>query len=184
MATLSQLKYQLKLVDDPADASIQADLDNELNRYLAAAIRQCEHDTSRIFSQKNLTKELQAWSDPIVIAAAPFVSLVSIEYKHLVGSVLTTSALDSAAFVFIKKSYGANLVLRSGFELPELAKDAADPVVITFTAGYSTPPEDMDSWVLMRAAALYINRETDNNLSSDPVPFADGLLDSTRRFTL
>jgi len=60
-----------------------------------------------------------------------------------------------------------------------------DSVAVTYVAGYDglDIPHELRTWILLRAAAMYDNREeivVDNRVAIDPLPFASQFLDTYR----
>lgn len=182
MTTVAKLKFQLRITDDPADAAIQEQLDAELQTKLNAAFQQAEHKTGKVIKNAAFTEKFIDWSNKFLILKAPFTGVTSITYIALDGS---TGTLDQALYEYIAHEHFAEIVIKEDLRnLPDLKIDALRPVAVNFTAGYNVIPAPIETWILMRAAAMDLHRETDNNVGSVEVDFADSLLDSFRRYVI
>jgi uncharacterized phiE125 gp8 family phage protein len=158
--TLALFKQHLKW--DATDTTEDA----LMTVYLASAIKQAEAYTRRSIDAATWETYLNSFYD-FTFDVAPINAITSVKYYNDVN-VLTT--LDSTEYTFINN--GADAYARLEFEsgLPELY-DRHEPVIVEFTAGYSTYPSDLVATILQYAADLFETRTNDVAGSMDHVTF-------------
>ena len=87
----------------------------------------------------------------------PMVSVTSLKYYDNLNSLVT---VDSSKY--IAEDSGSNnafVAMKDGFSSPTLTKSRVAPVIVTFTAGYTTLPKPLHQAILMLVAHYYDTRE-------------------------
>ncbi|MEO5331322.1 MAG: head-tail connector protein [Magnetococcus sp. YQC-5] len=115
----------------------------------------------------------------ILIPKAPVQSILSIQYADQSGQLQQISGTNY-------RLVGGDLpkiVPVPGFFWPSTEPRNYEAVTIEFVAGYadeSQVPPTIKTWILMRAASMYAQREGDAKNALNQVSFLDSLLDSHR----
>jgi len=121
----------------------------------------------------------------IILPYAPLISVDSITYVDTDGA---TQTLSSSLYKVDNISEPARIMPAYGTTWPA-TRNEINAVQITLTAGWSNAasvPQPIKSWMLLRIAAMYENRESDMMLtrgSVDSMPFVDQLLAPYRVIT-
>lgn len=176
--TLAQVRKQCVLEDDFTDD------DALLSLYIKAATARGEHLTRRQFVAATYDLTVNSWAstERINLPRPPAQSIVSITAIAVDGGEKT---IDADEFNLIQTS------LISHVEPVEKWPEAAR-IVIRFVTGWpitgdseegytATTPADVQSWILIRVAGLYENREPviiGQTVNELPADFVDGLLDA------
>ncbi len=107
-----------------------------LNRLVERAIGYVEHRLRRQLLTATFKAYLSGWSDRIKIDdKLPITSIDGIQYYDTDGDMQTLAA-DRYVTDIISANYPAVIVPVTDVVLPELKADRANPIVISFTAGY------------------------------------------------
>jgi uncharacterized phiE125 gp8 family phage protein len=125
---------------DAAKAHLRIDSNNTdsdalVTRLIKAETRRYEDFTGRIMSATDFRMTLQAWSDPLIIPAAPVRSVTAVKYSDADHDLQT---VDPSNWTFVSTSSGGEIWFESGFSLPTLST-RPDPVWVEFQAGYDDP---------------------------------------------
>ena len=141
--------------------------DDLMGTYLKSAIKQAEAYTRRVIDVATWETFLDSFYD-FDFDIAPVSAITSVKYYNS-SNVLTPLVADTD-YTFINK--GADSYARLEFEsgLPELY-DRHEPVIIEYTAGYATYPDDLVGPILQYAADLFENRTNDVAGGLDQVTF-------------
>lgn len=175
MITVAQFKTHARIEDDPLDSAIQDDLDADIQLKIDAAKTQAELATGQTFEQRNRVMSFDAWADCFPLVGPPVQSIVSVEYLDESMDVVPVAGSSYTLFQRHKSAY---VIFAGSFDRPALGA-LRGAIEITYTAGYAANemPAPVRAWVLMRAAAMYETRESDNDRPAAPVDFVDSLLD-------
>ncbi|MBF0583302.1 MAG: phage head-tail connector protein [Magnetococcales bacterium] len=110
----------------------------------------------------------------IVLPVAPVQSITRIQYADPDGMVQTISSSDYLLLV----GEPARIVPRIGLAWPAAATPIG-MIQIEFEAGYASEwdiPAPLKTWILMRTASMYAQREGDSRFDIKKVSFLDDLL--------
>ncbi|HYF69091.1 MAG TPA: hypothetical protein VD884_13200 [Ohtaekwangia sp.] len=140
--------------------------DDLMGLYLTSAIKQAETYTRRAIDVATWETFLDSFYD-FDFDVAPVSAITSVKYYND-ANVLTT--LDPLNYTFINKGPDAYARLEFESGLPALY-DRHEPVVIEYTAGYVTYPNDLVGPILQYAADLFENRTNDVAGGLDQVTF-------------
>lgn len=114
----------------------------------------------------------------IILQYAPLISVDSITYVNSDGA---TQTLATSLYKVDNISEPARIMPAYGTTWPA-TRNEINAVQITLTAGWenaSSVPQPIKSWMLLRIAAMYENRESDTVIDRgvmDSLPFVDQLL--------
>lgn len=169
VVSLADAKVHLR-VDHSSD-------DDLITALISAAREECEHLLERSIGQQTLSLSLDAFpADGIELPRPPVTSIVSIEYVDADG---VTQALAGASYYLDDEQEPSWVVPAYGVDWPD-TRNEANAVVVTYVAGYTTCPNAIRAWMLLRIGTLYRTREADSDRPALPSPFADRLLDRYR----
>lgn len=121
----------------------------------------------------------------ILIPLAPLISIDSIKYLDTAG---VQQTLSNSVYKIDSVSEPARVLPAFGQSWPTTRQEI-NAVEVTFTCGYTVNnpiPEGIKSWMKIRLATLYENREEVaimNRGKIEPLPYVDGLLDPFRVVT-
>jgi len=187
--TLADFKLHVRQTDSTEDVNLLL--------YLAAARRHAEAYTGRSFIQQGWRLVLDSFpgaslmgvpygrpyslpAHAIVLERGPVVTLTSIQYTAMDGTLQTMPASDyvadlSGPVARITPVFGKIWPI----PLPQIAA-----VQVNYTAGYGAAaldvPEGIRHWIMVRAATAVANREHMAHVTRgrlEPQPYLDGLLD-------
>jgi len=166
--TLAEAKLHLRVDGSDEDSLIAG--------YIAAAENLCRAKTQRAIAQCTFQLALDSFPDsPIELQFPPLVSVQSIKYYDLDGVLQTIDPVD---YFLDKVSEPCWVSPAYGLTWPE-TQDRINAVLVDYTAGYLTVPDDLKVWMLLAIGFLYQNRSTANIGSSvTEFKFADGMLDT------
>jgi uncharacterized phiE125 gp8 family phage protein len=166
--TLNEAKLHLRV-----DGS---DEDSLITTLIAAAENACSAKTQRAIAQKTFQLALDAFPDSsIELQFPPLVSVQTIKYYDTNG---VLQVVNSADYFLDKVSEPGWVSPAYGLVWPD-TQERINAVVVDYTAGYTTLPEDLRVWMLLAIGFLYQNRSTANIGSSvTDLKFADGMLDT------
>ncbi|MEM8494444.1 MAG: head-tail connector protein [Planctomycetota bacterium] len=132
--------------------------DTQIRAMITAARQLCEAYTGRAIIRARYKQRLAKFPScqPIVLDKPPLIAVESIEYVDTAGAVATVATAD-----YKVSTYGdpGRIVLAMGKSWPSVRSFAAEPVTVTFTAGYTDPPESIKHAVRLLVAHWYDNRE-------------------------
>lgn len=187
--TLAEVKTWAR-IDDTTDAAANTAADALLLSLITAAREEAENITRRAIMPQTL--ELTApsfplWGQGIELPRPPLVAVESVTFY---GAGNTSATMDEAAYVVLDASDAVppSLYPTPGGFWPD-AYRRPDAVAIRYTAGWPNAvavPENIKTWIKMRAATLWANRESivAGNVSASAVEmpgrFVAGLLDRWR----
>lgn len=93
----------------------------------------------------------------LVIPNPPLGSVSSLKYYDVNNSLVT---VDSSNYTVENQASGVSyLALNDGYSRPTVSKERVAPVLVTFTAGYSTLPMPLHQAILLLVAHYYDTRE-------------------------
>lgn len=150
-----------------------SDEDDIIQGYLTTARHAFEKNTNRVCASTTFRLDLYKFpSDPLYLPVAPVVSVSSFTYYD--GSTwqnYTDYQLDVA-----------RNRLWIGSSLPSPDPLTKPNVKITFVAGYTTLPKDIQTAILLYASHLYFNREATTGESLNETPLGFENLCATYRY--
>lgn len=134
--------------------------DNDITLSLDAAISWCQQYTNRQFIRAGYIVTLDDFPrGPIVLDAAPLVSITTLKYVNTAGT-LTTWA--SSNYTVDIASEPGRVFPAYGIDWPEIREPGA-AVQVQYVCGYGTAttdvPNDIRAAILTLTATLYRNRE-------------------------
>jgi len=186
--TVDDLKLHLGL------DSTFGSMDNWFNSNITAARKEAENRIGRAVMPQTFKLFLDNFSTSILLPVAPLSTAsgdVVITFLDSVSGDSTT--LGSSVYRVDSDSEPGRIILDYEQEWPEVYP-VRNAVQVQFVAGYklntavtpatNTCPEAIKTWLKMRVASLYENREAFNvrGVQSQPGQFVDGLLDSYKLF--
>ena len=176
--SLDEAKVHLRVDPDMAE-------DDALIRGLiATARRNCETQTGRSLVTQRWRLLFDAFPAAVVFERGPIQSVDTLNWLDMGGVAHTITNPGGPDYAL---SLGGPMPrMTPGFgriwpiPLPQIGS-----VWIDYTAGYgpqaSAVPESLRSWMLLRLATLYNNREeVATGISVTPMPYVDSLLDDER----
>jgi uncharacterized phiE125 gp8 family phage protein len=175
--TLAEAKLHLRVDITDDDALITS--------LITVARQYAEMVTQRQFLTASWRLVLDCFPPMIRLDKMPLVSVDSIKYTDLNG-VLQTMAITDYAVDTSAEPVRITPVFGKIWPIPVPQIGA---VQVNFTSGYGTAanvPEGIKSWMKVRIASLYNNREEVAILPRgkiEPLPWIDGLLDPYRVVT-
>jgi len=152
--SLSTVKAALR-IDYTAD-------DVELQRLIDAAVAWVENYCGFALSSATRTMYLTDWKDT-AYAVQPWTATISIAYNQPNGTGSTLGASD-----YYNDRSGPLTVLRFKEAVPD--KQAESLAVVTYTAGYSTEPNEVVQAVISLVGAWYNNPEANAPTQLSAVP--------------
>lgn len=169
--------------------------DNVINQLIKAMTEYAENLTNRAFVQRSLRLYLDQWPTDlewgakIELSQPPLVSVASVKYRDLNGT-LQTLAADQYD---VHSQYEPAIIVPAYLATWPSMRRTPDGVQVDYTAGYNPgSPQDaqgyMDvmpgsllTWIEARISTLFENRDqliVGALVNQIPRDFADGLLDS------
>ena len=165
--TIEPLSYQvvrdhLRVDDVPEEETL-------INLYNGAARQAWEMRTGHIISDtQTWTLTLDNWFGEVEIKKSPLIAISSIQYYDKADALQTLASTNYYTFL---AGHIGRIRMKAGITLPSLNEDRPGNVIITFTAGYSTPnnvPTDIKRALLLLIGHYYENRmETQMQFSAD-----------------
>lgn len=169
------------LVEAKAHMRVEHSADDTLiSSMIAAARGDAEHRLGRALINQTWERVEDAFSDTIELPYPPLASITSIKYIDGAGVEQTLAG----------GAYTADTDTEPGLVMPVYgtawpsARVQPNAVRVRYVAGYgadgTSVPAPIKSWILLRVAALYENRESvfvGQAMQAAPRDFADGLLD-------
>lgn len=152
--SVSQLKTHLRIDHN--------DEDDDLTALIVEAREKLESDMRRAFITQTWRMSLDGWPtlDEILLPRPPLQSVTSVVYKDSEGNSTTWS---SSAYIVDTDSEPGRIVLAYGETWPSLTLYPANPIQITFVAGYGDAADDVPGNVKRALKLLcghwYENRE-------------------------
>lgn len=175
--TVAPAEDPVALADATKWARITDTTDNAIvTALIKSATASAEQLTGRVFITQTWTLSLDTFADEIDLLQ-PLQSVTSITYVD------TNGATQTLATSIYKVDTVEGKVRRAYNQSWPSVRGQANAIVITFVAGYgvaSAVPESIKSWIKIRVATLYENREALGDGKSMPRDFVDGLLDPYR----
>lgn len=185
--SLEDLKTQIRL------ASTETDEDALLEGLITVARKAAENKTRRACLPQTWQLKLDDFADEMVLPRAPLSSAsTDVVITYLDAASGNSTTLPSTHYTVDADSEPGRVFLAYDSEWPDVYP-VPNAVTITFKAGYpvttsapttDTCPKAMETWIKMRAAALYEQRESHllagfggQAFQELPHSFYDGLLD-------
>lgn len=157
---LVDIKRYLKL-----PTATDTDLDADLTLMCQTALEYAEKYTRQIFAERTITTNRVFWGEfrngelqkYFTLRRTPVKSITSIKYDD-------DNVLDSSFYQILKFAGDFDrIILKNTDNLPEVTNDWF-PIEITYTAGYTTIPNDIKQGMLYHIASMWLNRgDYDNN---------------------
>lgn len=170
--TLAEAKAHCRIEVSDDDALITA--------FITAAREECEHELGRSLIAQTWEKVMDSFPDAIELLMPPIQSVTSVKYLDTIG---VEQTLSSSLYALDKDSEPGWLVPASGTDWPTTG-DYINAVRVRFVAGWANAaavPENIKTWIKVRVATLYENREaTTAGIAVQKVPYIDSLLDRYR----
>ena len=134
MIDLTLAKQHLRIDHDEEDTLVA--------QYLAAAIAWVENHTGKLLTRREVTQDESAFFSYLPLFYGPNPANLTIDY---------TGADDSGGSIADARIVRDRVYPASSW--PNMAENT--PVVLTYTAGYTDTPADLDSAVLVHLRAQY-----------------------------
>lgn len=172
--TLTEAKIQNR-VDCP-------DEDSLTTSYILAATQHAADKIGRALMPARYRLTLDSFPDVIELLP-PVLSLESVTYVDKAGA---TQTLALGSVLLDSISEPGRLFPAPGTNWPETMTGRPNAVTIDFTAGYSAGaiPPPVKQWILLAVGDMYERRSRSSEKPSVPQQFAEGLLDSSRVWTV
>ncbi len=176
--TLAEAKAHLRLTHDDEDLLISA--------MISAARTACEDRLQRTLITSRWLLTLPGFSSVIYLAMGDVQSVTSVSYTDPDGA---TQTLSPSAYQLGRSNGRAVLVPAPGQSWPATQAGLVEAVSVEYAAGYgdaaASVPAPLKAWILLALGDLFENRQaTSIGNTVNPLPFADGLLDTYRNFAL
>ena len=157
MLTLEEVKQHLR---------VEIDDDNSLiSTLITAGYLFAENYTNRIINQVYKELKLETFTDVIQLPYLPVQSITSIDYKDS-----DDNAQVFADYYLDLRELFAKLMPGKYYSWPNTNEDYEN-IVITYVAGYTTIPEQINQAVLLIIGSLYEQRENHIvGVSIDTIP--------------
>lgn len=152
VVTTAEAKAQMRVTHSAEDGLIDS--------MIAAATAEAEHLTQRCLLTQQWRLTLDAWQTSVRLTRPPITSVVSVKYIDGTSGVQTTMSSSDYALTGVDDT-GAYLTPVYGTTWPA-ARGQADAIEIIYSAGYANAgavPQPIKTWILMRVAAYFRNRE-------------------------
>ena len=178
--TLAEAKAHLRLTHDDEDLLVSA--------MISAARAACEDRLQRtlITSDWRLTMPAFPLVPFIYLAMGDVQSVTAVTYTDPDG---ITQTLSPSAYRLGRSNGRPVLVPAPGQGWPATQAGVMEAVSVEYVAGYgnvaASVPAPLKAWILLALGDLFENRQaTSIGDTVNPLPFADGLLDTYRNFAL
>jgi uncharacterized phiE125 gp8 family phage protein len=182
--TTAPSTYPVTLAEAKLHCRIDVANDDALvNALITAATEQADHMLGRALMPQTWTLTLGTFPDAIELTRVPVASVTSVRYYDTNGTQQTLSpslysvdTADDFGFGYVVPAYNT--------DWPAI-RDQINAVEVIYVAGYANAaavPQLIKTWILLRIAALYENREA-WTMGRDVInenPAVDRLLDRYR----
>ena len=150
------------------------DDDTLIQSLISAARRTAEHLTGRIIAEREVRIDLSGFAGG-VLPCSPISEVSSVKYLDSSKELQTLAGIDFCPHPLSPQIFAPD----SGW--PSVAH-SWQAVQISCTAGMNPVPEDIQSWLMLRVATAYENRDVVLDQKSGLLPrdHVDGLLDPYR----
>lgn len=150
-----------------------ADEDALINILIVAARRRAEHLTGQIIAQRTFRVDVAQFGDG-VLPLSPVSSVSAVQYLDVNGALQTLVGSSFFPFPLEPQIFAPT----AGW--PSVKPSTPNAAQIICTAGMNPVPEDIVSWVMLRVATAYENREAVADMKFQgelPYSFVDALLE-------
>lgn len=145
LIALTEAKRQVRIYHD--------DLDDQVQVALSAATAFCELRTNRILRKPStIVQRHDGWASRYRIDVEPAVAITSLGYYDADGELQTVPEANYR--LTLASSAGSILEVDSQWSRPTL-DDQANPVVITYTAGYDMLPDEAKQAILLMTQVFF-----------------------------
>lgn len=176
--TLAEAKAHLRLTHDDEDLLVSA--------MISAARTACEDRLQRTLITSNWRLTLPGFPPVIYLAMGDVQSVTAVSYTDPDGTIQT---LSPSAYQLARSNGRSVLVPAPRQSWPATQAGVVEAVSVEYAAGYgdaaASVPAPLKAWILLALGDLFENRQaTSIGNTVNPLPFADGLLDTYRNFVL
>ncbi|MEN9903698.1 MAG: hypothetical protein RLZZ555_263 [Pseudomonadota bacterium] len=176
--TLAEAKAHLRLTHDDEDLLISS--------MISAARAACEDRLQRTLITSSWRLTLPAFQPIIFLAMGDVQSVTAVTYTDQDGA---TQTFSPSTYQLGRSNGRPVLVPAAGQSWPDTQAGVIEAVSIDYVAGYGASalnvPAPLKAWILLALGDLFENRQaTSIGNTVNPLPFADGLLDTYRNFAL
>jgi uncharacterized phiE125 gp8 family phage protein len=152
--------------------------DAYIRQLISSATRYVERRISRQFCEASWTLYLDCFAPEIVICKLPVMSITTVKYYDLGGTLQTLAAATYQSDIVSPDAPG-RLMPAYGYGWPSVREDTYNAVQIAFKAGYGDPedvPQAAKRAILLLVSQWYENREPMGLLSSPMEHSLDAIL--------
>lgn len=125
-----------------------------LEERLAEATEYVQGETCRQFGQATYTQTWDDWPDVMKFDLRPIVSITSVKYYDVDGTLQTVSTSDYWFDSFAGRS-GSDIVFKDSFTWPTVESGRPSAVQVTFVAGYTATAMPALAKLAIRQLAMY-----------------------------
>ncbi|MEM8863997.1 MAG: head-tail connector protein [Planctomycetota bacterium] len=145
--------------------------DEYLTLLISAARELCEHETNRALIRATYKQTFAGFPacGPLVLDRPPLVSVTSIEYVGTDGQVATVATDD---YEVSAVGDPGRISLAHGKSWPSVLSTAAEPVTVTFVAGYDEAPHRIKQAIRLLVSHWYEHREAVTERTMATLPMA------------
>lgn len=153
-----------------ADAKVQCSIDGtasdtHVTRLIKAAYRRCEAETGRALQTQTCEVWLSYLPRFVTLPFPPLISVTSVKYFD---SDDVEQTLDAETYRVYKPTEGFGCV---EFDTSVSTKARLDAVIIRFTCGYSTTPEDVSHAMALLVGGFFEHREAEVAINTKPLAY-------------
>lgn len=176
--TLAEAKAHLRVTHD--------DDDLEINAMISDARAACEDRLQRTLITSGWRLTLPAFQPVIYLAMGDVQSVMTVTYTDPNGTIQT---LSPSAYQLGRSNGQPVLVPAPGQSWPATQAGVIEAVTVEYLAGYGNSahnvPPPIKRWIKLALGDLFENGQaTRIGDTVNPLPFAEGLLDTYRNFAL
>ena len=140
------LKSQLRVTHTAQDAYLLS--------LIGAAMSAANDYTGRQLNAATLMALSPYTTDHLVIEAGPVNAVTLVQYVNLTGSLVT---VVNTNYTLVPRDLSANVISKDSFVFDNIDTTREDAIQITYSAGYSTFPEEIKNAVALKAARMFAN---------------------------
>lgn len=175
--SLAEAKLHLRV-----DAS---DDDTLISAYITAATELAEQATGCAIMPQTWELTLDAFPAAFELTRVPAASITSLKYWDVDGNLVT---LDASHYTLDNTNdFGYAYVVPAYGDAWPVGRAQINAVALRYIAGYASSasvPESIKSWIKLMVGAMYENRQTESDVQTYALGFADRLLDRYKVWAL